>query len=40
VPIDRTLPVFTQRIGASLSHYFEGEPVFAIVVLRDGATKK
>lgn len=40
VPIDRTQPAFAQRIGVSVSHYFEGKPEFAIAVLRDGAAKK
>ena len=40
VPIDRSERVVAHRIGASVSHYFEGEPVFAISVLRDGSAQK
>jgi hypothetical protein len=35
VPFDRTQRVIAHRIGANLSHYFEGEPVFAISVIKD-----
>ena len=37
VPSDRAGRVIAQRIGANLSHYFEGEPVFAITVIKDAA---
>jgi hypothetical protein len=40
VPIDRRERVVAHRIGASVSHYFEGEPVFAISVLRDASAQK
>lgn len=39
VPIDRSERIVAHRIGASVSHYFEGEPVFAITVLRDGSAQ-
>ncbi len=35
VPINPSEPVIAHRIGVSVSHYEEGKPVFAIVVLRD-----
>jgi hypothetical protein len=35
VPVDRNEGVVAHRIGASVSHYYEGEPVFAITVLRE-----
>ena len=37
VPVDPSDGVVEHRIGVSVSHYFEGKPVFAIAVLRDGA---
>ncbi len=40
VPFDRTEGVVAHRIGVSVSHYFEGEPVFAISVLRDDTERK
>ena len=40
VPVNRNESVVAHRIGVSVSHYFEGEPVFAISVLRDGAARK
>ena len=40
VPIDRSEGIVAHRIGASVSHYFEGEPVFAITVLREGSAQK
>jgi len=40
VPIDRSERVVAHRIGASVSHYFEGEPVFAISILREGSAQK
>lgn len=36
VPVDQSDGVVAHRIGASISHYHEGKPVFAITVLRDG----
>ena len=39
-PIDRSERIVAHRIGASVSHYFEGEPVFAISVLRDVPAQK
>jgi hypothetical protein len=39
-PFDQSQPLVKQRIGASLSHYHEGEPVFAIRVLRGNASEK
>lgn len=40
VPVDRSEGVVAHRIGVSVSHYYEGEPVFAISVLRDGTAQK
>ena len=40
VPVDRSEGVVAHRIGASVSHYYEGEPVFAISVLRDGTASR
>lgn len=37
LPFDRTQRVIAHRIGANLSHYFEGEPVFAISVIKNPA---
>ena len=37
VPVARGERIVAHRIGVSVSHYFEGEPVFAIAVLRDGS---
>ena len=39
-PFDRSQPRVKQRIGASLSHYYEGKPVFAIRVLRGNTSEK
>jgi hypothetical protein len=40
LPVDRNEPVIAHRIGASVSHYYEGKPVFAISVLRDRTAQK
>jgi hypothetical protein len=40
VPVSSSESVVAHRIGASVSHYFEGEPVFAIAVLRDGTASR
>lgn len=39
VPFDCTDRVVAHRIGANLSHDFEGKPVFALSVIRDSAKK-
>ena len=39
-PFDRHQPAVKQRIGASLSHYENGKPVFAIRVLGGNASEK
>ena len=40
VPVDPNDGVVAHRIGVSVSHYYEGKPVFAISVLRDETARK